>query len=102
MKKRRIREWEARANEHQRNERRRKRRQNFRANYARYEAEAKARNIRHAAEQLLREKLARRQSSAACPVRRLPRSGPRRCLGRELPATGGASKKAPAPQLPAS
>ena len=50
--------WEARAKEHQRNNRRRLQRQFFRANYDRFAAEAKRRNIQRAAEKLMQEKLA--------------------------------------------
>jgi hypothetical protein len=50
--------WERRAQEHQRNADRKKQRKLFRANYARYAAEAKLKNIQAAAEKLLRERLA--------------------------------------------
>ncbi len=53
-----IQAMESRALEHQRNSRRRLMRKHFRANYERYAAEAKTRNIKRAAEQLLAQKLA--------------------------------------------
>jgi hypothetical protein len=49
---------ERRAQEHQRNADRKKQRQLFRANYARYAAEAKLKNIQRAAEQLLKKQSA--------------------------------------------
>ena len=63
--------WEARAKEHQRNNRRRLQRQFFRANYDRFAAEAKRRNIQRAAEKLMQEKLAADQETA---TRKLPTS----------------------------
>ena len=50
--------WERRAKEHQRNADRKKQRQLFRANYTRYAAEAKLKNIQRAAEQLLKKQAA--------------------------------------------
>ncbi len=50
--------FDRRAKEHQRNADRRKQRKLFRANYERYAAEAKAKNIQRAAEKLIAEKLA--------------------------------------------
>jgi len=59
--------WEARVTEHERSQRRRDLRRRFRANYARYEAEAKARNIRAAARQLANEMLAAEKAAAETP-----------------------------------
>jgi len=96
MKTRGFKVWEARANEHQRNQRRREQRRYFRANYERFAAEAKARNIRRAAEQLLRDKLASETATAetepvACPV-------PQReaALSADSPDPGTVSRKPPA------
>ena len=96
MKTRGFKVWEARANEHQRNQRRREQRRYFRANYERFAAEAKARNIRRAAEQLLRDKLASEKAAAetepvGCPVqvREAPLSG-------DSPDPGAVSRKPPA------
>jgi hypothetical protein len=97
MKKYGYKAWDTRANEHQRNERRRKLRQNFRANYARYEAEAKARNIQRAAEQLFREKLAAEKSAATVSQSEgFPVQEREADLGGSLPAPDGDSKKPPA------
>ena len=60
---------ESRALEHQRNSRRRLVRKHFRANYARYTAEAKLQNIKRAAAQLLAQKQAAEESAAdGCSV----------------------------------
>ncbi len=59
---------ERRAHEHQRAADRKKQRKLFRANYARYAAEAKLKNIQRAAEQLLKQQAAEQaaaQSEAA-------------------------------------
>jgi hypothetical protein len=53
-----------RAREHQRNLDRRKQRRLFRANYARYAAEAKLKNIQRAAEKLIAERLAAQNVAA--------------------------------------
>ena len=50
--------WERRAQEHQRNIDRKKQRKLFRANYARYAAEAKLKNIERAAEKLIQHRQA--------------------------------------------
>jgi len=60
-----LKAMESRAREHQYNERRRKQRKLFRANYERYIAEAKARNIQRAAEKLVAEKLAAEKAPAS-------------------------------------
>ena len=57
--------WDQRAKEHQKNERRRRQRKYFRANYDRFVAEAKARNIQRAAEKLYQERLAAERAEAA-------------------------------------
>src|SRR5271165_787945 len=56
--------FDRRAREHQRNADRRKQRKHFRANYERYVAEAKARNIQLAAEHLLKERLVAEKAAA--------------------------------------
>ena len=56
--------FDRRAREHQRNADRRKQRKLFRANYERYAAEAKAKNIQRAAEHLLKERLAAEKATA--------------------------------------
>jgi hypothetical protein len=56
---------ERRAREHQRNQDRRRQRKLFRANYERYAAEAKLKNIQRAAEKLIAEKLAAEKAAAA-------------------------------------
>jgi hypothetical protein len=71
MKKYGYKAWEERSKEHQRNQRRRRQRKYFRANYARFEAEAKAKNIQRAAEKLMREKLAAELAEAS---KKLPTS----------------------------
>lgn len=58
MKKYGYKTWDERAKENQRNNDRRRRRQFFRANYERFAAEARCRNIQRAAEKLMQEKLA--------------------------------------------
>ncbi len=55
--------WERRAQEHQRNIDRKKQRKLFRANYARYAAEAKLKNIQRAAEQLLKKQAAEKAAA---------------------------------------
>jgi hypothetical protein len=50
--------WDRRCKEHQRDSDRKKQRKLFRANYARYAAEAKLKNIQRAAEQLLKKQAA--------------------------------------------
>ena len=50
--------FERRAREHRRNQDRRRQRKLFRANYERYAAEAKLKNIQRAAEKLIAERLA--------------------------------------------
>ncbi len=67
MKKYGYKAWDERSKEHQRNERRRRQRKYFRANYDRFVAEAKARNIQRAAEKLLQEKLAELDLAARKP-----------------------------------
>ena len=67
MKKYGYKAWDERAKEHQRNERRRRQRKYFRANYDRFVAEAKAKNIERAAEKLLQEKLAEQDLAARKP-----------------------------------
>jgi hypothetical protein len=67
MKKYGYKAWDERSKEHQRNERRRRQRKYFRANYDRFVAEAKARNIQRAAEKLLQEKLAELDLAAKKP-----------------------------------
>jgi hypothetical protein len=57
-------DWERRAKEHQRNADRKKQRKLFRANYARYAAEAKFKNIQRAAEKLIQERLAAEKAAA--------------------------------------
>jgi hypothetical protein len=56
--------FERRAHEHQRNIDRKQQRKLFRANYARYAAEAKLKNIQRAAEKLIAEKLAAEKAAA--------------------------------------
>ena len=56
--------WGRRAQEHQRNNDRKQQRKLFRANYARYAAEAKLRNIQRAAEKLLQERQAAEKAAA--------------------------------------
>jgi|HubBroStandDraft_6_1064221.scaffolds.fasta_scaffold01652_12 hypothetical protein len=56
--------WDRRAREHQRNADRKLRRKLFRANYERYAAEAKLKNIQAAAEKLLAQKLAAEKAAA--------------------------------------
>jgi hypothetical protein len=65
MKKYGYKAWDNRAKEHQRNERRRRQRKYFRANYDRFVAEANARNIQRAAERLYQERVAAERSEAA-------------------------------------
>ena len=55
---------ERRAQEHQRNSDRKKRRKLFRANYERYAAEAKLKNIQRAAEKLIADRLAAEKAAA--------------------------------------
>ena len=57
--------WDERGKEHQRNERRRRQRKYFRANYDRFVAEAKAKNIQQAAERLFQESLAAERAETA-------------------------------------
>ena len=57
--------WDSRCKEHQRNSDRKQRRRLFRANYARYVAEAKLKNIQRAAEKLLAERLAAGKAATA-------------------------------------
>jgi hypothetical protein len=57
--------WDNRAKEHQKNERRRRLRKYFRANYDRFVAEANARNIQRAAEKLYQERIAAERAEAA-------------------------------------
>jgi len=76
-----VQAMESRALEHQRNTRRRLTRQQFRANYARYVAEAKVQNIKRAAEQLLAQKRAAEKAAAEeCPVQ-----PPEAALGGDFP-----------------
>ena len=56
---------ERRAREHQRNDERRRQRKLFRANYERYVAQAKLKNIQRAADKLVAEKLAAEKAAAA-------------------------------------
>ncbi len=56
---------ERRAREHQRNDERRRQRKLFRANYERYVAQAKLKNIQGAADKLVAEKLAAEKAAAA-------------------------------------
>ena len=56
--------WDSRCKEHQRDSDRKQRRRLFRANYARYAAEAKLKNIQRAAEKLLAERLVTEKSAA--------------------------------------
>jgi hypothetical protein len=56
--------WDRRAREHQRNADRKMQRKLFRANYARYAAEAKLKNIQRAAEKLIAERLAAEKAAA--------------------------------------
>jgi hypothetical protein len=62
--------WDRRAREHQRSADRKKQRKLYRANYERYAAEAKLKNIQRAAEKLIAEKLAadKAASQSAQPV----------------------------------
>ena len=86
-----IQAMESRALEHQRNSRRRLVRKHFRANYARYTAEAKLQNIKRAAEQLLAQKQAAEKAAAeGCPVQ-----GREAALGGDFPSPSTASKKSP-------
>ena len=55
--------FDRRAHEHQRNADRKKQRQLFRANYPRYAAEAKLKNIQRAAEQLLKKQAAEKAAA---------------------------------------
>jgi hypothetical protein len=87
-----IQAMESRALEHQRNSRRRLMRKHFRANYARYVAEAKAQNIKRAAAQLLAQK----QAAEGCPVQ-----GREAALGGDLP-TPIADASIPAPPAAAA
>jgi hypothetical protein len=59
--------FDRRAREHQRDSDRKKQRKLFRANYERYVAEAKTKNIQRAAEKLVAEKLAAEKAAAAQP-----------------------------------
>jgi hypothetical protein len=65
MKKYGYKAWDERCKEHQRNERRRRQRKYFRANYDRFVAEAKARNIQRAAERLYQERIAAEATESA-------------------------------------
>lgn len=65
MKKYGYKAWDQRAKEHQKNERRRRQRKYFRANYDRFVAEANARNIQNAAERLYQERIAAERAEAA-------------------------------------
>jgi hypothetical protein len=56
--------WDERAKEHQRNERRRRQRKYFRANYDRFVAEANAKNVQKAAEKLYQERVAAEAAAA--------------------------------------
>jgi len=89
-----IQAMESRALEHQRNSRRRLTRKHFRANYARYVAEAKLKNIKRAAAQLLDQKQAAENADDGCPVE-----------GREAALGGGSPSPiadAPIPAPPAA
>ena len=66
MKKYGYKAFDNRAKEHQKNERRRRQRKYFRANYDRFVAEADARNIQRAAEKLYQDRLA--ADAAGCPI----------------------------------
>lgn len=69
--------WDQRAKEHQKNERRRRQRKHFRANYDRFVAEANARNIQNAAERLYQERLAaERAETAKKPPTSTPEASP--------------------------
>ena len=96
MKTRGFKVWEARANEHQRNQRRREQRRYFRANYERFAAEAKARNIRRAAEQLLRDKLASEKAAAETEPVGCPVQVREAALSGDSPDPGAVSRKPPA------
>ena len=56
--------WDSRCKEHQRDSDRKKQRKLFRANYARYAAEAKLKNIQRAAEKLLAERQVAEKAAA--------------------------------------
>jgi hypothetical protein len=56
--------WDSRCKEHQRDSDRKQRRRLFRANYARYAAEAKLKNIQRAAEKLIAQRLAAEKAAA--------------------------------------
>ncbi len=60
-----LKAMESRALEHERDANRKRRRKLYRANYERYVAEAKLKNIQRAAEKLLADKLAAEQAAAA-------------------------------------
>ena len=60
-----LKAFDRRAREHQRDTDRKKQRKLYRANYERYAAEAKAKNIQRAAEKLVAEKLAAENAAAA-------------------------------------
>ena len=67
-----LKAMESRALEHERDANRKRRRKLYRANYERYVAEAKMKNIQRAAEKLLAERQAAEQAAAAqevgCPI----------------------------------
>ena len=65
MKKYGYKAWDQRSKEHQRNERRRRQRKYFRANYDRFVAEANAKNIQNAAERLYQERIAAERAEVA-------------------------------------
>ena len=67
---------ESRAKEHQYNARRRQQRKLFRANYERYAAQARARNIQAAAEKLVAEKLAAEKAVAEKAALQMPQPEP--------------------------
>ena len=65
-------------------------RKHFRANYARYTAEAKLQNIKRAAAQLLAQKQAAEKAAEECPVQ-----GREAALDRDFPSPSTTSKKSP-------
>jgi hypothetical protein len=76
---------ERRAREHQRDADRKKQRKLFRANYARYAAEAKLKNIQRAAEKLMKEKLAAEKAAAQGDAAQQPQPVPQTPRRRRFP-----------------
>ena len=86
--------WERRAHEHQRSIDRKQQRKLYRANYERYAAEAKLKNIQRAAEKLVAEKLAAEKAAAEKAAAQTPQP---EVLGTKKPPIPAAKYSSTAP-----